>query len=152
MSTRITSLAAYRDQRDTGALTRTRREVYDVLATHGAMTGAELDARLTATGGRGHFHKRLPELRDAGYVEERGQRVCTVTGKRAIVWGLATGRAVADDPTRRPGARCLWCSLPGERLTETVGETCADCGAVVTEVSHGPPPYGRVIVQEGGRR
>lgn len=81
---RSTSAAAFRQLIDSGRLSERREQVLTTLWEHGPLTGAELDAY--ATTGRGHWHKRLPELRDRGLAAEVGTRVCRVTGEEVIVW------------------------------------------------------------------
>jgi len=117
--TRTTSIEAYRLIRDRGLLSRARLEVLEVLASCGPSTGAEIDERLREGGGRGHGHKRLPELRRLGVVREAGTRECSVSGHRSIVWE-ATGRLPEEpDPVtsvkRREPEQMGLTLIPGAR-------------------------------------
>jgi hypothetical protein len=81
-----TSSASYAAAVATGQLSKARAEVVEALRMAGPMTGAELDAWMTDRGGRGHYHKRLSELRRAGAATDDGARPCRVTGRKALVW------------------------------------------------------------------
>ena len=86
---RTTSLKVYDDIRVGGLLSRMRWAVYNHLFRCGPLTGAELDEQLRgAKGGRGHYHKRLSELRDIGVARELDARLCAVTGHHAIAWDV----------------------------------------------------------------
>ena len=85
---RSTSLEAYRQIEADGTLSAVRWAAYACLYEKGPLTGAELDDALKDTGGRGHYHKRLPELRDRGVVAEVGKRSCRITGHEAIEWDV----------------------------------------------------------------
>ena len=59
-----------------------RQRVLEALAVR-PMTGSELNTHL-----RSHSaHKRLSELRAAGLIVERRNRVCTITGQKVAEWG-----------------------------------------------------------------
>ncbi len=99
--TQPTSRDTLRAITDSGTLTGARLTAYEALVEIGPCTGAELDhhiaSRTWVDGARGHFHKRLPELRQLGAVVEGAARVCRVTGHRAITWAVSGAL-----PTRRP--------------------------------------------------
>jgi hypothetical protein len=97
---RQTSKDVYRQIVESGALTPARMKVYGALFEDGPMTGAELDGYLAKSGGRGHFHKRLSELRDQGVVREVGKRRCTVSGKDALAWDV-TDRLPTNQPRKQ---------------------------------------------------
>jgi len=84
--TRETSLAAYQGMVDSGQLGKSQLRVWQALREYGPMTGAEIDKLLLGRGGRGHFHKRLPELVRLGVAVEKRRRPCAVTGNEAIEW------------------------------------------------------------------
>ena len=142
---RETSRAALEDAIARGSLSAARRRVYDALVTHGAMTGAELDAKLGGKEVRCHFHKRLSELRSLGYAKEVGTRTCSVTGSRAIAWAADDGTPRALPPAKYDGR----CGMHSFREPIVVGDACADCGRVVTEITavH-PATGGRVVLVE----
>ena len=85
---RHTSTKVYRQIVAEGLLSKMRFAVYDLLYHDGPLTGAELDEMAYAAGGRGHYHKRLPELRDLGVVREVGEQFCTVSGRKVIAWDV----------------------------------------------------------------
>jgi len=111
MEMRRTSLEAWREIRDKGLLSPTRMKVLECLVHVGPMTGGELNEYLKTPGRTPGFHKRLPELRDAGVVREAGQRPCSVTGHSAIVWEasglLPNGKPLESPPARRPSLASL---------------------------------------------
>jgi hypothetical protein len=90
---RSTSLKAYREIEASGLLSTMRWRVYRELFAHGPMTGQELDEAL-AHEGRGHYHKRLPELLERGVVATVGERPCRVTGHKAIIWDVTANLPV----------------------------------------------------------
>lgn len=91
---RTTSLAAWEEVNRTGVVSRMRKVVYNELYLHGPLTGTELDQRLASDGGRGHYHKRLSELREMGLVVEVGERPCSVSGKTAVAWDVTSNMPV----------------------------------------------------------
>ncbi len=87
--TRDTSIEAFRQIQAEGLLSSMRFAVYQALYYSGPLTGAELDEKLRGhLGNRGHYHKRLPELRDCGVVSEKGERTCRITGRNVIEWDV----------------------------------------------------------------
>lgn len=105
---RQTSLAAFNQIKADGTLSAVRFAAYQALFKYGPMTGAELDNSLKSQGGRGHYHKRLPELRDMDVVAEVGRRKCRVTGHNAITWDV-TPHLPKDMPSQvaRPSAKIM---------------------------------------------
>jgi hypothetical protein len=59
--------------------------VYAWLYQHGPATGGQIDQALTK-----HAHKRLPELRDQGVIEELREVECPVTGHNVILWDVTS--------------------------------------------------------------
>ena len=142
---RETSRAALDDAIARGSLSAARRRVYDALVTHGAMTGAELDAKLGGKEVRLHFHKRLSELRSLGYAKEVGTRICSVTGHVAISWQADDGAPRTLPPPPKRDERCGMHSFAEPVV---VGSVCRDCKRVVTEVDYQWPGIGRVVLVE----
>jgi hypothetical protein len=99
--TRSTSAETYRQIEADGTLSAVRWAAYTCLFKHGPLTGAELDDTLKDSGGRGHYHKRLPELRDRGVVAEVGKRCCRITGHEAIEWDV-TDSLPSELPKKAP--------------------------------------------------
>lgn len=105
---RDTSAEAYRHIEGLGVLSAMQRKVYEYLLRHGPMTGGELDDRLGGDSGkRGHYHKRLSELQEMNAAKEHGQRKCSVTGRRSIVW-IATQGPVGPMNKRKSRADLLY--------------------------------------------
>lgn len=86
---RRTSLEAFDKIREDGLLSKTRLAVYDLLYFEGPLTGHEVDARLSNGSNRNPcYHQRLSELRDRGVAMEVGERQCSITGHKAIIWDV----------------------------------------------------------------
>ena len=81
---RSTSIEAYNALMSEGVLPKKRRQVYGWLHNYGPATAAEVEAALKSK----DAHKRLPELRNQGIIEELGKRICTVTGRKVIEWNV----------------------------------------------------------------
>lgn len=81
---RRTSKEAWDEYKESEDRDRCFKLVMDTLLKHGPLTGREICARAGHEG----LWKRLSELSKEGFVEEAGKRMCTVTGKRAIMWGF----------------------------------------------------------------
>ncbi len=100
--TRQTSIDAYNDAENSGLLSKVRAEVLYIIAHHGPMTANEafkLLARqhneaqhLDRVSRAGQF-TRLTELRDMNLIDELGTKVCTVTGRKVLLWGMS-GRPI----------------------------------------------------------
>lgn len=97
MSTRQTSIEAYRQITDEGLLTDMGLKVYAALFNHGPATANELRAAAAAVAADDKssldksLHKRLPELRDRGVARETGRRVCKISGRTCIEWDVTDG-------------------------------------------------------------
>ena len=86
-----TSAKAFHELTDSGSLGEMQRKTLDYLKAHPGRTGREVDAYFLAVLHpddiqRGHFHKRLPELKARGLLENGPARNCSVTGKTAKTW------------------------------------------------------------------
>ena len=68
-------------QQNLGAM---HRAVYGLVYHHGPGTSKEMECHTDMSGP----WKRLSELRDMGLIYEFGERVCRITGQRAIVWDV----------------------------------------------------------------
>lgn len=83
-----TSRAAVERMKVTGALAGKRAETLRALAryvgappTSHELAGDNADLRYS-------YAKRLPELRDRGFVVQAHERECTITKRRAVTWRL----------------------------------------------------------------
>lgn len=83
---RKTSLEAYQKLKESGTLSKRRWQAYDTLFHHGPLTGNEL-ARYSGVPG---MWKRLSELKKLGLVAMVGEKVCDVTGEKALTWDLTS--------------------------------------------------------------
>jgi hypothetical protein len=102
LAPRPTSALCLAQIRREGLLGAMQLAAYEALLERGPLTGRELDEHLSGHGGRGHGHKRLPELARVGLAVARLTRLCRVTGRVAIAWEAvdALPRAVPPKPTR----------------------------------------------------
>ena len=96
---RETSLAAYHSVMNDGIVARMQRAAYELLYNHGPLTGREIDRIKNDCP---DFHKRLPELRDAGLAREVGTRICQVTGRVVIAWDVTSAMPVPAIRVRAP--------------------------------------------------
>jgi len=95
---RDTSAEAYWKILEDGLLANMALDVYGCLFKLGPLTGAELDEHLRGLkGGRGHYHKRLSELRDRGVVRECEKRECRVTGQNVITWDVTSALPLSQN-------------------------------------------------------
>lgn len=113
--TRETSIEAYRFVMQCGFVGEKQREIYDVLYRYGPMTSAEVysiilrnkPARAAIT----HTRARFSELRAMGAIEEDGEKICTITGRRVILWKVTTMIPVKfEKPTKH---KCKSCNGKG---------------------------------------
>lgn len=91
---RRTSIETYRAIKESGILSQRRMEIYEVIFEYGPMTSAEVFMVLNKNNKARAItssRTRFTELRDMGAFYEAGERVCNITGRKAIVWDL-TGK------------------------------------------------------------
>lgn len=80
----ITSHEAACDMERSGAAAAHRAICLEAVRRHPGQTGAEI---AVAVGLERHEpSRRLPELREAGLIENREVRHCTVRGRRSMTW------------------------------------------------------------------
>lgn len=80
----FTSHEAAREAEASGRASKQRQVCLDEALNRPGQTAAEIAA---ATGLERHVpSRRLPELRDAGLLENREVRVCRVTGRNSMTW------------------------------------------------------------------
>lgn len=84
---RKTSIETYHQIEAEGLLSKMRFEVYAALFDHGPASSGELAIHIEGTS-RNNVATRMTELRNAGVVEEVGEKVCTVTGRNVITWDV----------------------------------------------------------------
>lgn len=93
---RDTSKEAYEYIVDNGILSRKSLEVYEALYHKGEMTSSETLSVLLRTGKNycrenPNVHSILCHLRNLDLVEEKGTKICSITGRNVILWKV-TGR------------------------------------------------------------
>ena len=88
MSVRSTSKKSLREVIESGVLGDMQKMVYEALHSYGPCTANELYKHLTRRKkiNQANITTRLGELRAMGSAAEKGKRVCSVTGKRVLVW------------------------------------------------------------------
>ena len=84
---RETSTDAFQERIRTGAAKSDKLRVLDMLRRNPmGLAGFEVDGLRQSRAGRGHHHKRLPELGQLGLAHREGTRKNPATGRRADVW------------------------------------------------------------------
>lgn len=87
---RDTSIDAYYEIRDNGLLSERRFEVYDCLYRIKEGTASEVFQEFRKVYGKNISSNgsgsRLSELRDMGVIQEKGTKVCPITGQTVILW------------------------------------------------------------------
>lgn len=102
---RDTSKAVFNQIKEDGTLSKMRWMVYEYLFLHGPLTGAELDEQLRKQGGRGHYHKRLSELKRFDIVQETNKRACKITGRLVYEWDVTSRMPKEqEDPVQKQQA------------------------------------------------
>ena len=81
-----TSRDAYVASEASGALSMRRMQALKVLVEYGPMTGQELCQKAGVAG----LYKRLSELEKSGHVKVIGEKNCSVTGIKAMLWDVVT--------------------------------------------------------------
>lgn len=114
---RATSINSYHQIKEEGLLSRRRFEVYDALVNFGPCTANELFREMRSRGLVGiknqqtNLTPRLGELRDLGVVEEVVERICEITGRVVIVWGVVDRLPSKIQKPHRH--KCLSCNGKG---------------------------------------
>ncbi len=108
-----------------GTLTVRQCEVLALLTEWPGRTAQELQEHTAMRG----VWKRLSELRKKGYLVEKGTKKCSITGRNAIVWSLATRgkkvesmRALSYDHV----SKCVRCPNLGKDHCPSIGSEAAD--------------------------
>jgi hypothetical protein len=89
--TRQTSSEAYRYLIENDILGKRQLEVYTTLYRYGALTANEVFNLIKTTTNRNfrfdsNTRARFTELRNMDLIEEMGTRVCSITGRKVILW------------------------------------------------------------------
>lgn len=88
---RATSIKAYNELRDSGALAASKWEIYRLLYGYGPATScdiAEIQLRENPALAISSTRTRFTELRDHGLIREVGTRISELTGKEGILWDV----------------------------------------------------------------
>lgn len=88
---RKTSIDVYRQIVAEGLLTKRRLQVYRYLFKHGPLTQHEVTLAVAADNSNTairNYAPRFAELERAGAIETVGERGCSVTGNRVLVWDV----------------------------------------------------------------
>jgi hypothetical protein len=97
MSARQTSIEAYHSIKNSGVLGERRTQVYVHLYKNGPCTAQEI---FKGIGCDTNQSGRLTEMRDLGVVEEIGERECSITGHRVILWDVTSSLPKKSAPKR----------------------------------------------------
>jgi len=85
MRTRQTSIDCYNKIKQEGLLSKRRLQVYESIFNYAPCTASEVfNEKNLKTNQSGRF----TELRDLGVIYEKGERLCSVTGRNVIEWDL----------------------------------------------------------------
>lgn len=114
---RETSFEAYHQIKENGLLSRRRFQVYEILFNHGPLTGSEVASKFRDQFGRMgtsnmNIVTRLGEMRDSGVVTELGQRLCSVTGMKVILWDVTKNLPTKFDKPKHQ--KCPTCDGTGK--------------------------------------
>lgn len=86
---RQTSIDCYHQIKAEGLLTKRRLEVYEAIYNSAPCTSAEaMRGRINSTNVLSQSRARFTELRELGVIYEKGEKKCSVTGRKAILWDL----------------------------------------------------------------
>lgn len=93
MTNRTTSIEVYKFLEENGVLSDKRWDVYRTVYKYGPMTSAEAFAKMTqgtAVKSITQSRARFTELREMGLFKEVGEKICTITGHKVILWDVTT--------------------------------------------------------------
>ena len=98
MAIRQTSIDCYNQIKAEGLLSKRRLEVYEAIFKSAPCTSAEaMQGRLNSTNVLSQSRARFTELRELDVIYEKGDKVCGVTGRKAIVWDLTDRLPVKEN-------------------------------------------------------
>jgi hypothetical protein len=83
-----TSVEAWKDFKDSPSKANCTRLVAYTLKQNGPLTGREVCEKAGQEG----LWKRLSEMEKEGVVKTIGKRICSITGKKALIWTLCEER------------------------------------------------------------
>lgn len=109
---RRTSIEIYRRIKEEGLLSQLRFEVYDVLYRYGPLTAGEAWSWYFSRRQRSSISARMSELEERGVVYQHEERVCGLTGNKAIAWAT-TDRLPVDPPKKEAKKPCPHCQGTG---------------------------------------
>ena len=85
MKTRQTSIDCFSQIKEEGLLSKRRLQVYESIYNSAPCTASEVfKEKNLKTNQSGRF----TELRDLGVIYEKGERICSITGRNVIEWDL----------------------------------------------------------------
>ena len=85
MKIRQTSIDCYNEIKEEGLLSKRRLQVYESIYNSAPCTASEVfKEKNLKTNQSGRF----TELRDLGVIYEKGERICSITGRNVIEWDL----------------------------------------------------------------
>ncbi len=106
---RPTSIEVYRRIKEEGLLSQLRFEVYEILYKYGPLTAGECWSGFFSNRQRSSISARMSELETRGVIYQQAERICGLTGNKAIAW--ATTDSLPADPTpakkKEPCPHCM---------------------------------------------
>jgi hypothetical protein len=114
MSTRQTSIDVYNRIKNEGLLSKRRWQVYATLYNNESLTQNEVWKELNRFSAIAmhSISPRFAELKDRGVIVEAGERVCTVSGEKCIIWTTTDNLPV--QPVRRVTSKQIIAQLEKE--------------------------------------
>lgn len=104
MTTQQTSIDALIEERLSGRIGKRQAEVMRAVIEYGPGTSAEILRAANLDANRNLMRARFTELADAGRIVQLESRSCAITGRNAIVWGVAWAR---PEPRQKSGHRSM---------------------------------------------
>lgn len=111
---RKTSIEAYHKIKDGGLLSERRWQVYACVFEHGPMTSAEAFRIINGYNPIKNITQsraRFTELREMGVFAEVGEKICSVTNHKAILWDVTDKLPVKFEKPERE--QCKTCGGRG---------------------------------------
>jgi hypothetical protein len=94
--TRSTSIEAYKHIQETGLLTKLKWDIYKALYHDGPLTQNELISRNFHNTPTRSLTPRFAELNRLGVIRVVGRRMCSTSGRDALVWDVTSNLPVPE--------------------------------------------------------
>jgi hypothetical protein len=123
MNTRQTSIDCYNKIKEEGLLSKRRLQVYESIYNSAPCTASEVfKEKNLKTNQSGRF----TELRDLGVIYEKGERICSITGRNVIEWDLTDRLPINIKNPNKTKKQRLDAALKSLRELYRNHNTCSD--------------------------